>query len=720
MDSLSIRNVSFLISILAVLALLGCSGGGGGGANSNGGTATSISANATTTAQSLTVSMAMTSFSPLMASGGATPYRYSYSGSLPAGLIFNASTGAVTGTPNATFTAGNVVFSVQDANGVVANTTSTVIFTVGAASPSINATPTTTMQSLTVGTAMASFSPLMSSGGATPYTYSITSGALPAGLSLNTSTGAVTGIPTTPYTTANVVFSVHDANGVVANTTSTVSFTVTVPSVSISATATTTAQNLTVGTAMASLTPLTPSGGATPYLFSYAGTLPAGINFDTSTGVLTGIPSTLYTTANVVFSVQDVNGVVANTTSTVSFTVIAAPPSISATADTSAQNLIVGATMASFYPLTANGGTLPYNYTISSGRLPSGLVLDYYTGAVTGILYSIYPTADVVFSVQDANGVVAGTTSTVSFTVTAPPISAVANTTAQNLTALSAMASFSPLLPMGGTPPYTYRLLSGTLPTGLNLSSSTGAVTGIPQSSYPTANLVFSVRDAGGVVASTTSTVSFSVNAQFIPSANVTTTVILTDGVPMVSFSPISVFGGTPPYTYTINSLDAALPPGLSLNAITGAVTGIPGPYASTSNVFFSVHDANGVFVRDVSSVRFVVAEAGVVYQGGLSWMPEAAISYSYAGATALCSYTFFGMNGWRLPTLTEVNAFYTAYPNNTGSGSGLLLSMGWTLARTWTSTSSSIGVNYVVDLNTLFQGLASTSIGSYGVTCVL
>jgi hypothetical protein len=169
----------------------------------------------------------MTSFSPLTPSGGAIPYIYSItSGTLPAGLDLSTSTGAVTGTPGAVYSTANVVFSVQDAQGVVANTTSTVSFTVGAASPIINATATTTAQNLTVGTAMASFSPLTPSGGATPYTYSITSGTLPAGLGFNSGTGAVTGIPISPYTAANVTFSVKDYNNVVASITSTVSFTV--------------------------------------------------------------------------------------------------------------------------------------------------------------------------------------------------------------------------------------------------------------------------------------------------------------------------------------------------------------------------------------------------------------------------------------------------------------------------------------------------------------
>jgi len=281
---------------------------------------------------------------------------------------------------------------------------------------SIISTANTTAQSLTVGTAMTSFSPLTPSGGTSPYTYSVSSGTLPTGLSLNASTGAVTGTPTATYTKANVVFSVQDANNVVASTTSTVSFTVT-----FSATADTTAQSLTVGTAMTSFSPLTPSGGTSPYTYSVSsGTLPTGLSLNASTGAVTGTPTTVYATANVVFSVQDANGVVSNTTSTVSFTVGAASASITATATTTAQSLTVGTAMTSFSPLTPSGGTTPYTYSYT-GTLPTGLSFSTSTGAVTGTPSATYSAANVVFSVQDANSVVASTTSTVSFTVAALP-----------------------------------------------------------------------------------------------------------------------------------------------------------------------------------------------------------------------------------------------------------------------------------------------------------
>lgn len=72
------------------------------------------------------------------------------------------------------------------------------------------------------------------------------------------------------------------------------------------------------------------------------------------------------------------------------------------------------------------------------------------------------------------------------------------------------MAGFSPLTPSGGTPPYTFSY-TGVLPPGLSFSASTGVVTGTPSAVYPASNLVFSVEDANHVVASTTSTVSFTV-----------------------------------------------------------------------------------------------------------------------------------------------------------------------------------------------------------------
>ena len=217
----------YLVFALLLPALASCGGSSGGGNSTTPGPG--ITAVANTTAQSLTVGTAMTNFTPLSASGGATPYTFSYTGTLPSGLSFGASTGVVSGTPNATYATANIVFSVKDAKNTVASTNSTVSFTVVATTPPPPTPPiaiaNTTAQVLTVGTPMTSFSPLSVSGGTPPYTFSFT-GTLPAGLSFDTGTGTVTGTPTAVYASADLIFSVKDSNNALASTTSTVNFSV--------------------------------------------------------------------------------------------------------------------------------------------------------------------------------------------------------------------------------------------------------------------------------------------------------------------------------------------------------------------------------------------------------------------------------------------------------------------------------------------------------------
>src|SRR5208337_2409742 len=136
--------------------------------------------------------------SALVVSGGVAPYTFSItSGSLPPGLTLNTSTGAITGTPT---TAGTYNFTAQavDSKGNTASASCSIVVSSLAL----------TCPSGTAQVNVAYSSALVASGGVAPYTFSIAVGALPPGLSLNSSTGAITGTPTTPGTynfTAQVV-----------------------------------------------------------------------------------------------------------------------------------------------------------------------------------------------------------------------------------------------------------------------------------------------------------------------------------------------------------------------------------------------------------------------------------------------------------------------------------------------------------------------------------
>jgi type II secretory pathway component GspD/PulD (secretin) len=126
-------------------------------------------------------------------------------GTLPAGLALNASTGAITGTPTAAGTSGITVKATDSANPPNSVTTALSIL-IAAIAPAL-AISTASLPNGSIGTPYDQI--LAATGGNAPYTWSISSGSLPAGLSLNSTTGAITGTPTTSATTpASFTFTV--------------------------------------------------------------------------------------------------------------------------------------------------------------------------------------------------------------------------------------------------------------------------------------------------------------------------------------------------------------------------------------------------------------------------------------------------------------------------------------------------------------------------------
>lgn len=123
------------------------------------------------------------------ASGGTAPYAYTViAGALPTGLALNGSTGAITGTPTV---AGGYDFTIgaTDANSQTGSRRYTG--TVGTAAITISPSA---MPAMTQGQAVSQA--FTASGGSGGYTWTLDSGALPAGLSLNGATGVVFGTPT--------------------------------------------------------------------------------------------------------------------------------------------------------------------------------------------------------------------------------------------------------------------------------------------------------------------------------------------------------------------------------------------------------------------------------------------------------------------------------------------------------------------------------------------
>jgi len=140
------------------------------------------------------------------ASGGAGTYTWSASG-LPGGMSINSATGVISGTP---LTAGSfaVVVTVTD----TINATATRSYTL-----TISAPPAITTASLPNGAQGVSYSTtIASTGGTAPLVWSASG--LPAGLSINSATGMISGTPTTTGA-SSVVVTVTDAAGATATRT---------------------------------------------------------------------------------------------------------------------------------------------------------------------------------------------------------------------------------------------------------------------------------------------------------------------------------------------------------------------------------------------------------------------------------------------------------------------------------------------------------------------
>jgi len=125
------------------------------------------------------------------AGGGVAPYTFAVTtGTLPAGLALDAATGRLSGTPTAVGTVAFSVTATDSTRGTPAAVTQA--YTLSVAAPVLTLTPATLPAGLF---ANAYQQQLSTSGGTAPYTYAVTTGALPGGLALAAS-GALTGTPT--------------------------------------------------------------------------------------------------------------------------------------------------------------------------------------------------------------------------------------------------------------------------------------------------------------------------------------------------------------------------------------------------------------------------------------------------------------------------------------------------------------------------------------------
>ncbi|HEV2134994.1 MAG TPA: putative Ig domain-containing protein [Terracidiphilus sp.] len=391
---------------------------------------------------------------------GASTYTIA-SGGLPTDLTLSASTGAITGTPKAS-DAGTFTFTVKvvDAYGDTA--------TSGNLSITITAPTLTFPTSLSGGAVGTAYSASVAATGVVgASTYTIASGSIGSDLSLNASTGAITGTPKAADAgTFTFTVKVVDAYGDTA-TSGSLSIAITAPTLTFP----TSLSGGTVGTAYSASVAATGVVGASTYTIA-TGSIGSDLSLDSSTGAITGTPKasdvgTFTFTVKVVDAYGDTK-----TSGSLSIAIVA--PTI--TFPTSLPGGTVGTAYSGSVAATGPAGAT--TYTIASGSLGSDLSLNSSTGAITGTPKAAdVGTLTFTVKVVDAYG---DTATSGSLTITVVAAGAIVFGAAPTATATYGVAYSSALSASGGAGALTYSISSGSLPAGLNLNTTTGAITGTP------------------------------------------------------------------------------------------------------------------------------------------------------------------------------------------------------------------------------------------------
>jgi len=225
--------------------------------------------------------------------------------------------------------------------------------------------------------------------------------------------------------------------------------------------------------------------------------------------------------------------------------------------------------------LTAVEGSLEYKWYLIGGKLPNGLSMN-----IDGEIYGLPTFAGIYdFIVQAVDGVSSPVSRSITIVIASTPLVITTNSELSDA-GLDAFYSVQ-LISKGGTGPYEWTLIDGTLPNGMTLDED-GLLTGTPTAAGVN-EFTIECADAGGLKVEQT----FRLNVRAV---EIVSNATLNNAFLNVPFSQALIArGGKGAYTWSLKS--GALPDGMNLSSL-GVLSFTPGA-TGTSSFTLEVKDQN-------------------------------------------------------------------------------------------------------------------------------